>query len=160
MGGTSVGITLGAAGGALGLERLRPWLIGLACLMALWLGLRRRPVRLGRQQQVPLEWSMRMGTLPTYISWGLLLGSGVATLIPYSSVVLLFGLEISSGPVMGAVAGGVFGFVRGVLALGQGLRGSDPQKTMDLLPRLRRPMWLGNLLVAGLSGLVLLVTLA
>lgn len=159
LGGASVGVTLGAAGGALRIERLRPWLIGLACLTALWFGLRRRPVRLGRQRQVPREWGRRMGPLHAYTLWGLLLGSGVATLMPYSSILLLFGSEISAGPATGAVAGGVFGFARGVLALGQGLRESDPQKTMNLLPRLWRGMRAVNLLVVGLSGPILLAAL-
>jgi len=41
-----------------------------------------------------------------------MLGSGVATLIPYPVFLLVMGFELTSGTLIGAACGGVYGFSR------------------------------------------------
>lgn len=58
-----------------------------------------------------------MASLPRYFLWGVLLGCGVATVIPYTSFIVLLAAEATSGPIIGAILGAVYGCAREVVSL-------------------------------------------
>ena len=157
--GALVGGVLGGVGWLLGLAAWRPWLVGAAALWALGLGLRRRPLRLGRQRQVPQAWNRTMPPGRRYLLWGALLGSGVATPVYHSAVLVLLAAQLTAGIGPAAGAGAVFGAARQALALLPGLGGLGLHETMDLLPRLRSAARRLNVL-AILAGAVALVLAA
>ena len=135
--GALVGGVLGGVGWLLGLAAWRPWLVGAAALWALGLGLRRRPLRLGRQRQVPQAWNRTMPPGRRYLLWGALLGSALATPVYHSAALVLLAAQLGAGVGPAAAAGAAFGAARQALALLPGLRGLGPPETMALLPRLR-----------------------
>jgi hypothetical protein len=92
-----------------------------------------------------------------YVLWGALLGSGVATPILSSAVLVLLGAQLTAGVLLGAATGAVFGVTRESLALVPGLRGASPEATMGLLPRLRPATRRLNALVALGGGLALVL---
>jgi hypothetical protein len=157
LGGALTGGLLGGVGALLGLAAWRPGLVGVGAVAAVGLGLSRRPVRLGRQCQVPRAWGRTMPPRRRYFLWGLLLGCGVATPILSSAFLVLLGAQLTAGVLLGGVAGAVFGATREALALLPGLRGDDPQATMALLPRLRPTVRRLNALVALGGGLALVL---
>ncbi len=53
-----------------------------------------------------------------YSLWGFLLGMGTSTLIPYSSFVLLIGAQLTSGIIVAALSGLVYGVAREGVAVG------------------------------------------
>src|SRR5688500_17878381 len=87
--GALLGGLLGGVGALAGLEASRPWVVVAGALLALGLGLRRQPPKLGRQRQVPRRWPP--GTPPSrvYLVWGAMLGSGVATPIFHTAFLVL-----------------------------------------------------------------------
>jgi hypothetical protein len=100
-----------------------------------------------------------MSPWPRFFFWGVLLGSGVGTLIPYSSFLILLGAQLTSGPAVGGVSGALFGGTRAAMALIPPLRRYNVEKTLDLLPKLRRGAQLLNIGVA-LAAMITLVLVA
>src|SRR5262245_31735956 len=117
LGGALIGGLLGTGGMLLGLSAWRQVVIGVLALFALWHSLRRRGQGLGLQCQVPRKWARTLLPEPCYFAWGLLLGAGVATVIPYSAYLVLVGMQVTSGVALGAASGALFGGVREALAL-------------------------------------------
>jgi hypothetical protein len=148
---------VGGAGALMGLSAWRPWIIAGGALLALGLGLRRQPPKLGRQRQVPRRWAP--GTPPSrvYLIWGAMLGSGVATPIFHTAFLLLLATQLTSGVALGLLSGALFGAARQATALLPLLAQFAPGRTMDLLESLRPAARRLNaaLIVAG--GLVLVL---
>jgi hypothetical protein len=74
------------------------------------------------------------------VFWGFLLGTGVATLIPYSAFLILIGVELSAGVPVAMLCGLVFGGVRSASVMLPYMNSRyrrEPAGIMRLLPRLR-----------------------
>ena len=135
--GALIGGLVGAVGALAGLAAWRPWIIASGAILALALGLRRTPPKLGRQRQVPRRWAP--GTPPSrvYLVWGAMLGSGVATPIFHTAFLVLLAAQSTSGVALGLVSGALFGAARQATALLPLLGRLDPGRTMGLLETLR-----------------------
>lgn len=157
VGGAAVGGLLGWLGRLGSLAVWRPWLITVTIVVATGLGLCVGQLTLGRQRQVPRRWAPTVSPSRVYIIWGVLLGSAVATPIFYSAVLLLFGAQLTAGPWLGLVSGGIFGAVRQSSALVPMLRCFDSERTMSLLETLRPLARRLNVAVVIGAGLVLLL---
>ena len=154
--GALLGGLVGGVGALAGLAAWRPWVVGGAALLALALGLRRRPPKLGRQRQVPRRWAP--GTPPARLSsLGAMLGSGVATPIFHTAFLVLLAAQLTGGVALGLISGALFGAARQATALLPLLVRLDPGRTMGLLETLRPVARRLNaaLIVAG--GLVLVL---
>jgi hypothetical protein len=155
--GALLGGLVGGVGELAGLAAWRPWIIAGGALLALALGLRRQPPKLGRQRQVPRRWAP--GTPPSrvYLIWGAMLGSGVATPIFHSAFLVLLAAQLTGGVALGLVSGALFGSARQATALVPLLARLQPGRTMGLLETLRPAARHLNaaLIVAG--GLVLVL---
>lgn len=101
IGGAIVGGILGWLGLISSLAHWRIEIVIVSCSFALWHGISRRPVRLGFRHQVPRVWERTMTMGPRYFLWGALLGSGIATRIYHSSLLVLLAVQLTSGPVWG-----------------------------------------------------------
>lgn len=152
LGGAGTGAVIGALGGMLRLPRVSPWLVGAAVLAAAWLGIRPRPRSLGLQRQVPRRWRPGIPVGVIYFLWGLMLGTGILTVIPHSAFLVMTAAEAVSGPLAAAAAGGAFGVGRSLAAVAQGIREADPQRTMDLLPRLGPAAQKVNIIAVAVGG--------
>jgi hypothetical protein len=152
LGGALSGAAVGAIGEALTLERWRTWIVLAAALLALRLGLRRPARPLGIHRQVPKHWGGTLGDAGAYAAWGVLLGLGLATIIPYSAYVLLVGVQLSSGPFFGAIAGAAFGAGREGVAWVSTKRLQTPSEIADRLPRLRRMAARLNVVMIAAGG--------
>lgn len=157
LGGATAGGVLALLGTGLALASWRPWVVGAFALAATALGLR-RPVALGWRCQVPQAWNRTMPPRRRYFLWGALLGSGWATLIPYSAYLLLAGAQLTVGVLLAALSGAVFGAMRQGMALVLPLLRTDHEAVMDLLPDLRATARHLNVLVALGGGLLLVLT--
>lgn len=155
VGGAVVGAGLGFFGGALALDRWRVWIVASAALVVLAITLTREHFDLGRPCQVPRRWNRSMPAQRRYLVWGLMLGSGLATLIPYPAYLLLPAAELTAGPLIAAVAGGLYGLARELPALWVLVRPSGPEQTMEVLPRLRLTGRRFNLFLVVVGGLAL-----
>jgi len=155
--GAALGGLLGAVGTLLALEQWRPWVIGLVALVALGLGLRRRPPRLGRQRQVPRRWAPGVSAGRVYLIWGAMLGCGVATPIFHTAFVLLAGAQLTAGVALGAVSGALFGLARQGVALVPVLRRFAPERTMGLMETLRPTARWANAALVAAGGLLLVL---
>ncbi len=155
--GALLGGLVGGVGALAGLAAWRPWIIGGGAILALSLGLRRSPPKLGRQRQVPRRWPP--GTPPSrvYLVWGAMLGSGVATPIFHTAFLVLLVTQLTGGVALGILSGALFGAARQATALLPLLGQLDPGRTMGLLETLRPAAHRLNaaLIVAG--GLVLVL---
>ena len=155
--GALLGGLVGGVGELAGLDAWRPWVVAIAALFALGLGLRRQPPKLGRQRQVPRRWAP--GTPPSrvYLVWGAMLGSGVATPIFHTAFLVLLAAQLTGGVVLGLVSGALFGAARQATALLPLLGRLEPGRTMGLLETLRPAARRLNaaLIIAG--GLVLVL---
>jgi len=137
LGGACVGALLGAVGAALALGHLSvPILVAVAAAVAL-ATLRPRGRSYGIRCQVPRRWTTRE-TYAVVSGWGLLLGSGFATLVPYPAYFFLPALELLVGIQAAAVAGATFGLVRELVVLWPLLTRRDPEHAMNLLEPMRR----------------------
>jgi hypothetical protein len=155
--GALLGGVVGGVGALVGLEAWRPWVIGGGALLALGLGLRRQPPKLGRQRQVPRRWAPGTSLARVYLVWGAMLGSGVATPIFHTAFLVLLAAQLTGGVALGLVSGALFGAARQATALLPLLGRLDPGRTMGLLETLRPVARRLNaaLIIAG--GLVLVL---
>ena len=155
--GALLGGLVGGIGELAGLAAWRPWIVAGGATLALVLGLRRLPPKLGRQRQVPRRWAP--GTPPSrvYLVWGAMLGSGVATPIFHTAFLVLLAAQLTGGVALGLVSGALFGAARQATALLPLLGRLDPGRTMGLLETLRPSARRLNaaLIVAG--GLILVL---
>jgi hypothetical protein len=133
----------------------RTWIIAGATFLALWLGIRRSGRPLGIQRQVPRQWGGTLGETQAYVAWGMLLGVGFATTIPYSVYVLLIGVQLASGAALGAIVGAAFGFSREGMALISARRLRAPSEITGLLPTFRQAAARLNALVIAAAGVSL-----
>ena len=155
--GALLGGVLGLAGALLSLSPHRPWVIAGVFVVALALAVQQRPLKLGRQRQVPRHWGGSMPPPHAFVLWGALLGCGVATPIFYSGFVLLGGAQLTAGPLLGLASGALFGATREATALLPVARRLGIEGTMDLLETLRpHARRLNAALVVG-GGLVLVL---
>src|SRR5205823_4277081 len=126
---------------------------------AIWKGASRRPLRLGLQRQVP-RWDRTMSPRKRFFLWGLLLGSGLTTVIPYSGLVLLVGAQATVGPMLGLVSGAVYGLARELPSVIPVQRGWKAEQTMRLLPDFRPFARRANsVAVIGFASLLLVATI-
>jgi hypothetical protein len=157
MAGALVGGLVGGVGALAGLAAWRPWIVAGGAILALALGLRRQPPKLGRQRQVPRRWAP--GTPPSrvYLVWGAMLGSGVATPVFHSAFIVLLATQLTGGVALGLLSGALFGAARQATALLPLLGHLDPGRTMGLLETFRPAARRLNaaLIVAG--GLILVL---
>jgi hypothetical protein len=152
-GGALVGAGLGFAGELAGIDgAAQLWVLGITGVAALAIAVRPRPMNLGRPCQVPQRWSKTMPAARLYGVWGLMLGSGVVTLIPYSAHLVLLAAQFAAGPALGAISGGLYGFVRESASLA-GVRGRlQPGPAMDALERWAGPARGANIAAVLLGG--------
>lgn len=155
--GAAVGGLLGAVGALLSVGAVRPWLIAAAAVVALGLGLRRQPPKIGRQRQVPRRWGPGVPVSRVYLLWGLMLGSGLATPVFHTAFVLLMGAQATAGIGLGLASGAVFGATRQAMALLPALGRFGPERTMGLLTRLRPLARRANAALAVGGGVVLVL---
>lgn len=158
LGGAIIGTLLGWFGSLLALSAWRSVGIAVTALFALWQSVSRRPAKLGLHRQVPRRWASTMKAELCYFLWGMLLGSGVATVIPYSAFLVILVTQLTSGVTLGCVSGLLFGGTRGVVALLPLLRKKGrlyPEKLPTLLSALRMKVyWLNMLWIIGGSILL------
>lgn len=159
LGGALVGFLLGSLGAYLSLYTWRPFLLLAIILFALWQHQMHHPAILGLKHQVPREWANSMPSTLCYLLWGILLGSGVATFIPYSALPVLFTAQLTSGPLVGLLSGAIFGGTRQLVALSPLLL--MPQKVSTnglptLLPILKAKMHYLNIVWIIIAGIVLI----
>jgi hypothetical protein len=156
--GALLGGLVGGLGALVELAAWGPWIIGGGALLALGLGLRRRPTKLGRQRQVPRRWAPGTPPARVYLVWGAMLGSGVATPVFHTAFIVLLAAQLTGGVALGLISGALFGAARQATALLPHLGRLDPGRTMGLLETLR-PLARGlnaALIVAGGFILVLI----
>jgi hypothetical protein len=156
-GGAIAGGAIGFVGATLTLSSWRPWVIGATALAAIMLSVKRRRVTLGLQCQVPRTWNRTMPPHRRYFLWGALLGSGCATLIPYSTYLLLVGAQLTAGVLLGTLSGVVFGATRQGVALILPLVRTNHEAVMDLLPTFHEPARRLNAVVAIGGGVFLVL---
>ncbi len=122
-GGFLTGAVVGLTGAVFSLHPLRPFVIAITAVLLLIAHARRPRVKFGLRRQVPQHWVATMPQPRRYLLWGGLLGSGVTTVIPYSAFVLLLSVQLTSGVLLGAVSGAIFGLARqGTAALAASCR--------------------------------------
>lgn len=156
VGGALAGAALGSVGLAFGAGSWQSWIVGGAAMLAVLRSSRARPIGYGRRCQVPRHWTRTMTAGRLYFLWGVLLGSGLATLIPHSAFLVLAAAEFTSGPLLGAGMGLVFGGLRESLALVPLLAGLDHVQTAAALPRFRRAAMAVHAVVASCTGVAFL----
>jgi hypothetical protein len=155
----ATGLLLSVLGGVFSLDSWRFEVLVVATLIAVGLGLVRPHRKLGIQRQVPRRWARTMEPWRRFALWGLMLGSGLATSIPYSAIIVLFAAQGTAPVAWAVVAGAAFGATREALtALPLVLR-ADLDQMMDSLVALRAKMQSVNVLVGFTGGLVLLIGL-
>jgi hypothetical protein len=160
VGGLLCGSILGWVGQIFSLPSIQVWTISFVLLIALWYAIK-RPLRpLGLNRQVPREWSKFMPVGIRYFLWGVLLGSGIATLIPHSLFLVVFAYQLTSGLVAAALAGLCFGITRGVctsllLLLNRGYR-LEPPRLVKLLHIWLKPAQKTNMITIIVVGTLFL----
>jgi hypothetical protein len=156
-GGAVVGACLGLFGELIDItEDAQVWVVAVTAAVALAIAVRPRPMNLGRPCQVPQRWSRTMPAARLYGAWGLMLGSGVVTLIPYSAHLVLLAAQLVAGPVYGAVSGAVYGAVREGAAL-TGVPGRlQPAPAMDSLERWAGAARIANIAAVAVGGAALI----
>ena len=153
--GALLGGLVGGVGALAGLVVWRPWIIAGGALLALALGLRRPPPKLGRQRQVPRRWAPGTSPSRVYLIWGAMLGSGVATPIFHTAFLVLLAAQVTGGVTLGLVSGALFGAARQATALLPLLGRLDPGRTMGLLETLRPVASRLNMALIVGGGLIL-----
>lgn len=156
----AVGFVISQAGGAIGFSRLLPALIPICIYLGLWdLGIVRRRPPLASSWQVPQRWVRNPVGRP--LVWGVFLGSGLATQMPYPSFYGLLLLVATLPTPYGVVLMGGYGIFRALPAipasLFQRFAGTADLRLLVALRLLGHSMsGLGCLLLAG--GLAMLLT--
>ncbi len=158
--GAVVGGLAGLLGGLLGLAAWRPIVIAVVAGVALYLGTRTMPPKIGRQRQVPRRWSTGTPISWIYLVWGVMLGSGLYTPVYQTAFLVLLGAQLTAGWQLGLLSGAIFGAFRQMTALGPVLRRLDPGRTMRLLEVLRPYARRGNLGLIVIGGVVLVLVSA
>jgi hypothetical protein len=161
LGGTIVGGLFGIIGWLLSLSTWRLGLITMVATFALWQGITGRPARLGLQRQVPRVWLQIMPPELCYFLWGLLLGSGIATIIPYSVFLILLTIHLVSGLALSCTAGALYGGTRqfvALLPLFQRQCRLQPDKAGMLMAIFTKPVSILNVLCIIGGSLLLLPT--
>lgn len=161
LGGAVIGALLAAFGSLLSLSAWRVPILGVAAVLALKLGRSRTGVGLGLQRQVPRSWDRWMSPGACYLLWGWLLGTGVATTIPYSLFLLVLAAQLTSGAALAALAGALYGTAResvAVVPLACGPPRMDNEKILGLLPSLRAVACRANTMTILLGASALLAT--
>lgn len=158
LGGGLVGAMFGVIGAAVAAQRYRVPLLVVGILAALLVSSRWRLRRsgFGLRYQVPRQWArngMPLGRL--LLLWGLLLGSGLATVIPQSSLILLIAVEVSAGPAFAAMLGALYGVARVSMHLILALKAPPPERAMTIVPRLQVPAAAANIAVVLVGGTAL-----
>lgn len=142
LGGAILGGFLGWIGSFLPSLQWRPFLIVVLASFALWHAIYRRSSHLGRQCQVNRRWKSRIiFTELGYLLWGLQLGCGIVTLIPYSSFILLLGSQFALGFFPGLLSGTLFGGMRESVAVLMTMRSLSTNNNVN-------PEWLMRFLPA------------
>lgn len=154
-GGAIAGLTLGLVGQSVHAILRNTLAVGLAALAA-YLAIRPPPAGAGLSRQVVRTLERRVRPLPAYAFWGVELGSGFSTVIPYSAFLLLLAIELASGPRLAAAAGAGFGLVRQGTAVAVGHGINSPSGIAALLPRLAPWARLANLVVCFVGSMALM----
>jgi hypothetical protein len=150
VGGALAGACLGLLGLALHLHEWRVPVVALGVVAALALRGRRS---LGIHRQVPRARAMRLPPTSLFFVWGIMLGTGLATLIPYSVLLLLASVELTAPFALAVMCGVVFGLSREVPVLlhdRAGRIGADGLTA--LLPRWRGLALRANIAVILAAG--------
>lgn len=155
LGGAATGGLIGWLGTALALPTWQPWIVGVATIYAFWLTLRRRPMQFGWQRQVP-RWDRTLPPYPRFLLWGVLLGCGLTTPLVSAALLVLLSVQLTTGALLGALSGAVFGGARQVVTLLPLLGRREPATAMRLLPQFATTARRGNLLVI-LAGVLVLI---
>ncbi len=164
LGGAFVGGLLGWLGSLLSLSTWRPEIIGAIAAFALWHSVSRRPPKLGPRRQVPRKLRYPKSLVAYYFLCGALLGCGIATLIPYSCLLVILGTQLTSGVVLGCMSGALFGGTREAMALilflSKHKEEAKPSEMMQLLPVLApKARRLNTIWILGGSLLLVLTSL-
>jgi hypothetical protein len=118
-------------------------------------------MHLGLHCQVPRAWRYTMTPIVRYFLWGVLLGCGVATVVPYASFAVLLGLQATSGLALGALSGAVYGAAREAVPVVPLLlsspAGADQQAIMRLYNTARPLAQRLNIIWLVSSGIMLTV---
>jgi hypothetical protein len=162
VGGAAVGLVVGGIGALLGAGGYSTALLGVAGAALLLARLRSNGLRgYGLDRQVPRNWDVRMRPLPLYAAWGAMLGSGVATLVPYLCFFMLIAAEATVPVTVAVLAGAIYGGVRQAAAVALASGGGHDWIMITyerLRPTARRLDVAG--LVVGSAALVALSALA
>lgn len=148
-GGIMIGGFLGIIGQLLSLWRWHTEILLTIGITAFWLSIKRQPSKLGLQRQVPRTWMRVMVPELCYTLWGLLLGSGIATVIPYSAFLVLLTTQLTSGFAFGCLSGAIFGGGRQLIAILPLVRKRyrmHPEDVGMLMPFLTKPISVLNTL--------------
>jgi len=161
LGGALLGGLLGWLGSLLSLSTWRPEIIAITAIFAFWHSVSPRPAKLGCRRQVPRKLKHFSSVKAYYFICGTQLGCGIVTLIPYSCLLVILGVQLTSGFVLGLVSGILFGGTREGLVLFTLFRRHQeearPGHMMQLLPKLAPQMRRFNVIwiIAGSFLLVL-----
>ncbi len=107
-GGMRLGGSLGILGSVLSLHLWRDWILLVIGIFALWQSRSKQPFKLGRPCQVNRHWKRHIPVELAYFLWGLQLGCGLITFIPYSCFIVFMGIQATSGVFVGVLSGAVF----------------------------------------------------
>jgi hypothetical protein len=116
-----VGSAIAAGGKTLGLGlRSSPWPLACACLIGAAVELGLTPFATPtRHWQVPPDWPRRFGSLSGYGLWGITLGVGFLTFVPFASFyVYVLWLLYSGSVVLGMGMGAAYGIGRAIGSVG------------------------------------------
>lgn len=157
-GGAIVGIVLGVFGSLLLHSSWQSVIIAVTAIFAFLQQLTRHPRTLGLHRQVPRMWARTLPPIPRFFLWGILLGSGVAIVIPYSAFLLVLATQLTSGIILGSLSGAIFGSTRAIVALLPLLsKGGRLYPEKLLLPAVSKQLrWL-NILLIIVGGFLLVV---
>lgn len=161
LGGAIIGGLLGLIGQSLSLWRWRSEIILIVAIFALWQAMTKRPAKLGMQRQVPRTWVRTMFPELCYFLWGAILGSGVATVIPYSAFLVLLSAQLTSSFVWGCLSGTLFGAARQLISLIPLIQTHyrlHPEDAAMLIPGLTRRISALNILWIIGGSILLLIT--
>lgn len=160
LGGACAGFLLGSLGATLGLQRVPLAPVVVVAAFSMLVTLRRRGRSYGIKCQVPRAWGRGLTGYRTLLVWGVLLGSGLATAIPYAGFFVLPAIEAVSGVPTAAALGAVFGFVREIHVVFPLLARRDPVEAMALLAPMKRVGRIVNLVLPPLVVAVSAIGLA